>query len=187
VKEGFDMRTAIIVVAIAGSIVTLGAAGVLAWRAQPGRNRVSPHESVSETVRGARITIVYGRPSMRGRRIFGSLVPYGRVWCPGADEATTLGSSRVLRIGDLEIPTGPHTIWMLPEARRWTLVVSTEPEGFHTQYSPSLDMGRVPLRVRVLDAPVEQLTFSIAPSPAGGGTLAMSWEKTEVSVAFAVK
>src|SRR5206468_275002 len=52
--------------------------------------RISPHEHTSAVVHGARITVTYGRPSMRGRKIFGALVPYGRVWCPGADEATTL-------------------------------------------------------------------------------------------------
>src|SRR5579862_2260584 len=102
------------------------------------QGRLSPHESVTGNVDGAQLTIVYGRPSMRGRTIFGSLVPYGRVWCPGADEATTLDASRPIRLGALDVPAGPHTIWMLPEARRWTLVVSTEPSGFHTQYSPSL-------------------------------------------------
>src|SRR5438093_9883744 len=56
--------------------------------------RASPHESVSEKVDGSDITITYGRPYMRGRMIFGRLVPWDRVWCPGADEATTLESTR---------------------------------------------------------------------------------------------
>ena len=180
------MRTAIIAAAIVGSVAAAGAAGLMARRAQPGaRGRLSPHENVSATIDGARVTIVYGRPSMRGRRIFGSLVPYDRVWCPGADEATTLDSTRALHVGSLQIPAGPHTIWILPEPTRWTLVVSTEPEGFHTQYSPSLDLGRVPLRVRSLADAVEQLTFAITPRDAGG-TIAMSWEKTEASVGFSV-
>ena len=181
------MRAAVIVIAIAGSVVALGAVGIFARRAQiGGRPRISPHESVSARIDGATVTIVYGRPSMRGRKIFGSLVPYGRVWCPGADEATTLDASRPIRLGTLDVPPGPHTIWMLPEPRRWTLVVSTEPSGFHTQYSPSLDMGRVPLKVQALDAPVEQLRFAIVPGPAGGGVISMSWEKTLVSAAFTV-
>jgi hypothetical protein len=182
------LRTAIIAFAIVGSVAAVGVAGFMARRARPGLQpgRLSPHESVSAAIDGAPVAIVYGRPSMRGRRIFGSLVPYGRVWCPGADEATTLESSRGLRVGALDVPAGPHTIWMLPEARRWTLIVSTEPEGFHTRYSPSLDLGRVPLQVRALDTPVEQLTFAITPASAGGGTIAMSWEKTAVSVAFSV-
>jgi hypothetical protein len=181
------MRTAIIAIAITGSVVALGAAGVFARRAQSGsRQRISPHESVSAAVDGATIRIVYGRPSMRGRKVFGALVPFGRVWCPGADEATTLDASRPIRIGALDIPPGPHTIWMLPEERRWTLIVSEEPSGFHTQYSPSLDLGRAPLTLQTIEAPVEQLTFAIAKAPAGGGTISMTWEKTKVSTAFSV-
>jgi len=111
---------------------------------------VSPHESVNATIDGAEIVVTYGRPSMRGRAIFGALVPYGRVWCPGADEATTLDSSRVLHIGTLTVPAGPHTIWMLPTADTWTLVVSKEASGFHTRYNESADLGRVELRKQEL-------------------------------------
>src|SRR5881296_2109531 len=85
--------------------------------------RISPHEQTSAVVDGANVTITYGRPSMRGRAIFGALVPYGRVWCPGADEATTLDSTRPLRLGgELDVPAGPHTIWMRPTAEAWTLI-----------------------------------------------------------------
>jgi hypothetical protein len=151
------------------------------------RNRISPHENVSGTVDGATITITYGRPSMRGRTIFGALVPYDRVWCPGADEATTLDSSRPLQIGTLRVPPGPHTIWMLPTAAAWTLVVSKEPSGFHTRYNECADLGRVPLSKRSLDEAVEQLTFAIDPKAGGsGGTIAMRWERTEVSTPFTI-
>ena len=152
------------------------------------RARVSPHESTSGTIDGAELTITYGRPSMRGRTIFGRLVAYDRVWCPGADEATTLDSTRDLRIGDLQVPAGPHTIWMLPTAGEWTLVVSKESSGFHTNYNPSADLGRVPLTKRAIDTPVEQLTFSIGKNAAGrGGLVTMTWETTEVSVPITVQ
>jgi hypothetical protein len=150
--------------------------------------RVSPHESTSATIEGSEITITYGRPSMRGREIFGRLVPYGRVWCPGADEATTLDSTRDLTLGHLSVPAGPHTIWVLPTRDAWTLVVSKEPSGFHTNYNPSADLGRIELMKRSLDTPVEQLTFAVVKNPAGrGGLVTMSWETTEVSVPFTVQ
>jgi len=150
--------------------------------------RISPHESVSGTVDGSDITITYGRPSMRGRTIFGRLVPYGRVWCPGADEATTLDSARPLKLGDLLVPAGPHTIWVLPTADVWKLIVSKEPSGFHTNYNPSADLGSLEMRKRSLDAPVEQLTFAVVKNPAGsGGSIAMTWETTEASVPFTVQ
>jgi hypothetical protein len=179
------MRTAKLVVfgmVVVGVLcVTLGVVDARQQR------RVSPHESVSASVDGSDISITYGRPSMRGRVIFGQLVPFDRVWCPGADEATTLESSRPLKIGDLTVPPGPHTIWMLPTADAWTLIVSQEPSGFHTNYHPSADLGRIALLKRAIDAPVEQLTFSIDKNTtAPGGTIRMTWETTEVSVPFTV-
>ena len=122
----------------------------------PGRQRgprVSPHESVNATIDGADLVVTYGRPSMRGRTIFGALVPYGRVWCPGADEATTLDSTRVLQLGTLTVPAGPHTIWMLPTADAWTLVVSKEASGFHTRYNESAELERLRPRTRLIEKP----------------------------------
>src|SRR5262249_33773889 len=60
--------------------------------------RMSPHETISATIDEAMISITYGRPYMRGRRIMGALVPFGRVWCPGADQATALTTSKRLRL-----------------------------------------------------------------------------------------
>jgi hypothetical protein len=170
--------------AIATGMVMLVLGVVLTGQRGP---RVSPHESVKATIDGVDITITYGRPSMRGRTIFGALVPYGRVWCPGADEATTLDSARDLRFGALTVPAGPHTIWMLPTADAWTLVVSKEPSGFHTRYNESADLGRLELRKRTLPAAIEQLTFAIEKHPsAPGGVIKMMWETTEVSASFTV-
>jgi len=181
------LRGTIVAITVVGAAAAVGAAGLLSRRAQSfSQGRISPHESVSGTVDDAKLTIVYGRPSMRGRVIFGSLVPWGRVWCPGADEATTLESSRPIAIGQLRVPMGPHTIWILPTRDRWTFIVSKEPEGFHTRYNASADLGRVVMSKRALDAPVERLTFAIDAAPSGGGTIAMTWEKTDVSVPFSV-
>ena len=162
--------------------------GVVLIAAQVRQERKSPHESIRAAVDGADLTITYGRPYMRGRTIFGELVPYGRVWCPGADEATVLDSTRPLRLGSLAVPAGPHTIWILPTADRWTLVVSTEPSGFHTRYHESADLGRIELGKRSLSSPIEQLTFAIGKNPdGGGGVIRMTWETTEASVPFTVQ
>ena len=160
--------------------------GLAVVHARQGR-RASPHESVSGTIDGNDITITYGRPSMRGRMIFGRLVAWDRVWCPGADEATTLESKRELRLDQLAVPPGPHTIWVLPTREAWSLIVSKEPSGFHTNYNPSADLGSVAMIKRTVPAPVEQLTFAIVRNPTGpGGMITMTWETTEVSVPFTV-
>src|SRR2546425_489622 len=103
-----NMRSLLAIVC--GTVIIL--ACTRAPRAQGGR--LSPHETVDATVDGSDMSIVYGRPYMRGRTIFGGLVPYGIVWCPGADEATMLATSRALRIGELAVPAGEYTLWILP-------------------------------------------------------------------------
>jgi len=149
--------------------------------------RASPHDSVSASIGGADISITYGRPYMRGRTIFGALVPYGRVWCPGADEATTLSSSKPLRIGDLLLDAPQYTLWILPTADEWQLVVNEQTGQWHTQYRAASDLGRVPLQKRTLETPVEQLTFALRKNADGsGGTIVFTWETTEASVPFKV-
>ena len=78
------------------------------------QNRPSPPATADVTLAGKQITIKYSRPSMRGRKIFGSLVPYGEVWRTGANEATTLITPVALRIGNADIPAGEYTLWTLP-------------------------------------------------------------------------
>ena len=103
--------------------------------------RASPHDSTSASIAGAELSIAYGRPYMRGRTIMGALVPYGRVWCPGADEATTLTTNRALQIGALELAAGRYTLWMLPSASEWQLIVNKQTGQWHTQYDAGQDLG----------------------------------------------
>ena len=172
---------------LGGVVLVIGSALAVALHARQA-GRASPHESVTETIDGSRITITYGRPFTRGRAIFGRLVPYGRVWCPGADEATTFDSARDVQMGTLRVPAGPHTIWILPTADTWTLFVSNEPSGFHTNYNPSANLGSVQMQKRSIEAPVEQLTFTVVKNQtATGGAVTMAWETTEVAVPFTVQ
>ena len=154
-------RTLIACVLIAGSLEVACA--------QRSRQRVSPHETTQATIDGAEISINYGRPTMRGRKIMGALVPYGRIWCPGADEATRLTTNRALKIGNLQVPAGSYSLWMLPAAGDWTLIVNQQANAWHTRHPPNDDLGQVPLQKRSLSAPVEQLTFSVEKNPEGPG------------------
>ncbi len=162
------------------------AAAVVAARAAR-QTRASPHESATASIDGASLSIAYGRPYMRGRVIFGALVPYGRVWCPGADEATTLSTSKPLRIGDLRLDAPQYTLWFLPDDERWQLVVSKETGQWHTQYRAANDLGRMPLETRALEAPVEQLTFSFKKNPGGGGAIVFRWATIEATIPFTVE
>jgi hypothetical protein len=152
---------------------------------QPGL--LSPHETTQGKADGAALSITYGRPSMRGRVIFGSLVPFSRVWCPGPDGCTRLTTDRALQFAGLTLKAGEYSLWMLPTKTTWTLIFNSDSHAFHTGRSTRLDVGRITLHKDTLPAPVEQLTFVIDGSPASpAGAITMSWETTRVSAPFTV-
>jgi hypothetical protein len=165
----------------ATAILALG----VAIGAQP-RQRASPHEKTQATVDGASISIEYGRPYVKGREIFGGLVPYGQVWRTGADEATTLVTDATLVFGGLTVPAGTYTLYTLPGTKDWSLIVNKKTGQWGTQYSQADDLGRVPMHVSKLDAPVEQLTIDVADT-AAGGELQIQWATTRVVAPFTVK
>ena len=147
-------------------------------------NPLSPHESSTVTVDGARITITYGRPSMRGRKIYGGLVPYGRVWMPGADESTKFETSAPLQFGEFKLPAGAYTLYALPTEKKWTLIINKQTGQFHTVYPEAQDLAKLPMTIEQLPAPVERLTIEAVPRPDGGGALQLDWENTRAYVPF---
>ena len=164
--------------------VLIGCRGV--WGAQ--ERRASPHDKTTAKVDGSDMTIVYGRPYTRGRKIFGSLIRWDEVWCPGADEATYLSTSRPLKVGGLSLPAGSYSMWIQPTEDLWTLIFNKEWDTFHTNYRARADFGRVPMQKETLPAVVEQLTFAIERNLlAPGGHIAMSWATTKASVPFIVE
>jgi len=137
----------------------------------------SPHETVTATVDGAKVSIEYGRPYTRGRKIVGGLVPYGRVWRTGADAATTLTTDAPLNIGGTTVPAGKVTLYTLPGAQGWKLIINKQVGQWGTEYTEAQDLARVDLAVKTLTAPVDQFTIKIE-----GGLLKLSWELTELTV-----
>jgi hypothetical protein len=176
------MRVKSIGLLVAGLMV--GAAAFVPAQAQ---GRKSPHETVKATVDGATITIEYGRPSMRGRKIVGELVPYGKVWRTGADEATTLTTDKDLTIGELAVPAGKYTLYTLPGEQEWKLIVNKQTGQWGTAYDEKQDLGRVTLKKGASSSPVEQFTISIDKGASGGGTLKLAWENTELTAPITVK
>jgi hypothetical protein len=148
------------------------------------RKRVSPHEKVSGKIGEANITVEYGRPSLKGRKaVGGELVPFGKVWRAGADEATTLTTDRDLMIGELHVPKGTYSLFVLPSEKDWTLIVNKNPKQWGAfQYKQTDDLGRVPMTVSKAGSAVETFTIAIQPGAGGKGTLTMSWENTTASV-----
>ncbi len=153
--------------------------------AQRGRY-TSPEAHTTATIGGREFTVDYYAPSAHGRKIMGALVPYGEVWCTGANIATgfTLGAD--IRIGDLKLPKGAYSIWTLPKDNDWTLIINKETGQFHLNYNASLDFGRTKMNVKRLDTPVETFRVDLRNDGGNKGTLALVWENTEASIPFTV-
>ena len=170
------------------TIATLTAiAACAATVAQGQEQRKSPHETVKATIDGATITVEYGRPSMKGRKVMGELVPFGKVWRTGADEATTFTTDKELQIGGTIVPAGKYTLFTLPGQTDWQLIVNKQTGQWGTEYDQKQDLGRVPLKKTPTSAPVEQLTISVDKNPAGGGLLRIAWENTALTAPITVR
>ena len=149
----------------------------------PAQTPKSPHENVSADVGGHKITITYGRPSMRGRKIMGGLVPYGKVWRTGADAATTLQTDVDLDINGLKVPKGKYALFTLPNPDGWTLIVNKTADQWGAfDYKEADDLGRTKMQVSKSGSPVEQFTITVTPAGSNAATLKLEWENTAASV-----
>jgi len=154
--------------------------------------RVSPSERVSAVVdKSNRVTVIYGRPYTKdsktgqARKIWGGLVPYGKVWRLGSDEATYLVTQQAIKMGDATIPAGTHSLYLLPEENGPTkLIVNKQLGQWGLTYDEKQDLARIDLKKETLDQPVDQFTMAVSGNPGGGGTLRMMWETTQFSVPF---
>ncbi len=146
----------------------------------------SPRDSVKATVGGASIAVNYGRPSKRGREVFGGLVPFGTVWRTGANAATAFTTTKALRFGSTTVPAGSYTLYTLPDqSGKWQLIVNKQTGQWGTVYDQALDLVRVPLTVEQIPSVVEQMAISVTPS-ANGGELAVIWDRTKAKTSFVV-
>lgn len=146
-------------------------------------NPPSPPETASATLNGKPITIDYCAPSMRGRKIFGELVPYGKVWRTGANSATTLKTQSTLHIGSLVVPPGTYTLYTLPEQKGWKLIVNKQTGQWGTVYNQDQDLGRVDMLEGVVpSSPVEKFVIEFEHTQGNKTELHLKWELTNVYV-----
>lgn len=133
---------------------------------------------------GKTITVDYSSPRMKGHKIYPGLVPFGKVWRAGANEATTFVTDTDVVVGGKEVPAGSYTLFTIPNADKWTLIISKKTGEWGIPYpGESFDFARVEMKVSSLPSPLEN--FTIALDHAGDGcTLRMDWETTRASIAI---
>jgi hypothetical protein len=174
------------------SYIALGLFTAATLSAQTGNRKIppnpkSPPADTSMTLDGHVITIEYNAPSARGRKVEGGLIPYDNWWRLGADNATTLTTDGDITIGDLRVPKGVYTLYVLASENgvsrftplavviRWNLIVNKQTGQWGTVYDDSEDLGRTAMKVTKLSQPVETLKITLTSSGAKPGNLRIEW------------
>jgi hypothetical protein len=152
--------------------------------AVPGEGQVAspPARAACKFADGKTVSVRYSSPRMRGRKIFGDLVPYGEVWRAGADDATTFAPNANVIVGGKNIPAGNYTMFALPTPAKWTLIISKQIGEWGIPYpGERYDFARAEMKVGKLGAPLENFTISF--DAAGSScTMNLDWETTRASI-----
>ena len=151
-----------------------------------GMGPLSPRQASRASAAGSNLWLDYGRPSMRGRPIWGALVPYGTVWRMGANDAAHFATDRRVRLGDRTLEPGTYTLFLLPTADAWTLVVNRKTGISGLEHDAAADVARVPMSRETLERPVEQFTMELRPA-ADGATLYVAWDRAAGTVPIRVE
>jgi hypothetical protein len=137
---------------------------------------------------GKTLTVDYSSPRMKGRKIFGGLVPYGEVWRSGANEATTFVTDADITVGNKAVPAGSYTIFTIPDKDKWTLIISKKTGEWGTAYpGADQDFARIDMTPSTLPTNVENFTIAFDRSAAGGCSMHLDWETTRASIPVAKK
>lgn len=179
------MRRIACAIAAVAIAVTASVAAQKTSEVHPGKGG-SPHVRTEWTIDGANISIEYGRPSIKGRPE-ADLMPAGKPWRTGADEATVLKTDKPLKFGTLTLQPGTYTLNTEPGEKQWQLLVGKlgKPGQWGIPYNAALEIGRAPMTVQPAKSPAEQVTISIDDTPQGG-TLRVEWGTKGASIPFTV-
>ncbi len=143
-------------------------------------------DSIQTVIGNSSIKINYTRPSMRGRVIFGEVVPWNRYWRTGANQATKITTSYPLYFNGKILPAGVYSVLTMPSQTGWTMMFNKEANIWGTDYNSAHDVLRVPMQVEQLKEPVELMTIEVVPT-AKGGAINVIWERTKASAHFTAK
>ena len=160
----------------------IGLTALIGVQAQTKKPMPSPPAETSQTVDGKTVSIHYNAPSMRGRKIFGGLVPYDKVWRTGANPATSLKTDINLKIGSATVPAGSYTLYTLPSASGWKLIINKQTGQWGTKYDQSQDLARVDMKTDTLSSPQEVMSITLEPFHDKTSSLHVRWETTDASV-----
>ena len=173
---------------VAGLCLGLSLLATQAYSQSDKSKRPSPPATASCDLGGGKtLTVDYSSPKVKGRKIFGALVPYGQPWRTGANEATTFVATTDLKVGGKDVPAGDYTIFTVPDENKWTLIISKKTGEWGIPYpGEGSDLLRVEMKAGKLPSAVEDFKISFTKN-GGGCAMHIEWENTEASIEIAKK
>ena len=165
-----------------------GLAAQFARRDEAGRGLgpLSPRQTFRITTGGVNLWLDYSRPAMRGRPIWGVLVPWGEVWRMGANDAAHFATDRTIQLGTLTLQPGTYTLFLLPTPDRWQLIVNRATGISGLDHDPAQDVGRTEMARETVARPVELFTMQLEPAQ-DGARLVIAWDRTRAHVPIRVR
>lgn len=152
-----------------------------AW-AQDAKPKASPAASANGKIGTATVTVNYSSPAVKDRTIWGELVPYGKVWRSGANEATTVTFDKDVMVEGKALAAGTYSFYTIPTEDKWTVIFNKTAKQWGTQYDESQDALRVMVTPRKSKAMNERLKYDVTKDG-----LVLSWENMEVPVKITAK
>ncbi len=156
--------------------------------AQVSSPQPSPSAKVTQTIGLTEITVSYSRPGVKGREIFGKLVPYGEMWRTGANHCTVIEASADFKLAGNEIPAGKYGLFTIPTKGDWTIVVSNQNDIWGTGgYDQSKDVVRFKVDSKQMSSKVESFTIDFSDFTDNSATMSLMWDKTGVDIPVSVE
>ena len=148
----------------------------------------SPPQNVKQDFGLAAIELSYSRPGVKGRKIFGDVVPFGQVWRTGANEPTTITFGDEVTIGGVKLPAGKYGLVTIPDKKSWTIIISKQTDISSPQaYKQNMDAVRVTANVNTIKASVETFTMQFANVKPTTCELQIMWDKSAVVLPIATE
>ena len=170
---------------MAPCLVILGLIPLVAAAQDAPKIKPSQHGTVSQRIADTTITLEYNRPVARGRELFGVLVPYGKVWCPCADDATTIELTTGVKINGHELAAGKYSVWTIPNDGKWTVIFSRKTDAWHNRYPEGQDVLRFDVTTRT-GGHMETLAFYFPMVDGKKAELVVHWGTTVVPLSIEV-
>ncbi|WP_299822366.1 DUF2911 domain-containing protein [uncultured Pontibacter sp.] len=147
-----------------------------AW-AQDAKPKASPAANATGKIGNTTVTVNYSSPSVKGRTVWGELVPYGKVWRSGANEATTVTFDKDVMVEGKPLAAGTYSFYTIPGEDKWTVILNKTTKQWGTQYDEKQDALRAEVTPRKAKSMNERLKYDVTKEG-----LVLSWENMEVPV-----